>query len=63
MVILGQLLVRAIEVGLVHDLGRVLGEVGAFRHCGGGGGGDVDGEGGGRDGWECIDVVLLILRH
>lgn len=61
MVILGQLLVRAIEVGLVHDLGRVLGEVGAFRH--GGGGGDVDGEGGGRDGWECIDVVLLILRH
>lgn len=61
MVILGQLLVRAIEVGLVHDLGRVLGEVGAFRH--GGSGGDVDGEGGGRDGWECIDVVLLILRH
>lgn len=61
MVILGQLLVRAIEVGLVHDLGRVLGEVGAFRHDGGGG--DVDGEGGGRDGWECIDVVLLILRH
>lgn len=61
MVILGQLLVCAIEVGLVHDLGRVLGEVGAFRHCGGGG--DVDGEGGGRDGWECIDVVLLILRH
>lgn len=62
MVILGQLLVRAIEVGLVHDLGRVLGEVGAFRHCGDGGG-DVDGEGEGRDGWECIDVVLLILRH
>lgn len=60
MVILGQLLVRAIEVGLVHDLGWVLGEVCAFRH---GGGGEVDGEGGGRDGWECIDVVLLILRH